>query len=133
MAVPNITSGILTAFISDNLTHFLVVPNIFFNSSYTKSNNYEKDWSRFDQKNFVLEYFSVSLDNIMLSSDTNTKKFYKNFLEKFESLFETYSPLKKIYKNKLKFKDTSWTTHLQKSLSIKTNFCQNLCKNEAYI
>ena len=65
MAVPNITSGNLTASISDHLPQFLVAPNTFFNSSYPKSNNYERDWSRFDQENSVLDYFSVNWDNLL--------------------------------------------------------------------
>ena len=43
MAVPNIFSGNLTAFMSDQLPQFLVAPNIFFNASDPKSNNYERD------------------------------------------------------------------------------------------
>ena len=42
MAVPNIISGKLTA-ASDHIPQFLVAPNIFFNASYPKSNNYERD------------------------------------------------------------------------------------------
>ena len=34
----------------------------------------------------------------MLSSNKNTKKFYRNFLEKFESSLNTYSLLKKFIK-----------------------------------
>ena len=63
LVVPKIISGNLAASISDHLPQFLVAPNIFFNASYTKSNNYERDWSRFDQENFVLVYFSVNWDN----------------------------------------------------------------------
>ena len=63
MAVPNITSGNLTASILDHFPQFLVVPNIFLNASYPKSNNYQRDWSRFDQENFVLDYFSVEWHN----------------------------------------------------------------------
>ena len=74
MAAPNITSGNLTASISDHLPQFLVAPNIFFNACYPKSNNYERDWSRFDQENFVLDYFSVEWDNVLLSPNTNTEK-----------------------------------------------------------
>ena len=85
MAVPNIISGNLTASISDHLPQFLVTPNIFFNASYPKSNIYERDWSRFDQENFVLDYFSVEWDNVLISPNTNTEKSYKTFLEKFES------------------------------------------------
>ena len=59
MVVPNIISGNLTACISDHLSHFLVAPNIFFNASYPKSSNYERGWSRFDQENLVLDFFSV--------------------------------------------------------------------------
>ena len=44
MALPNIISVNLTACISDYLLLFLVAPNIFFNASFPKSNNYERDW-----------------------------------------------------------------------------------------
>ena len=92
MAVPNITSGNLTASISDHLPQFLVAPNTFFNSSYPKSNNYERDWSRFDQENSVLDYFSVNWDNLLPSSNRNTETSYKTFLKKFGSyLLETNS------------------------------------------
>ena len=129
MAVPNIISGNLTASISDHLPQFLVARNIFFNASYPKSNNYERDWSRFDQENFVLDYFSVEWDNVLISPNTNTEKSYKTFLEKFESLLDTYAPLKKLSKNELKFKDKPWITHgLQKSISIKNQFLSKFIK-----
>ena len=130
MAVPNIISGNLTASVSDHLPQFLVAPNIFFNASYPKSNNHKRDRSRFDQQNFVLDYFSVELDNFLLSPNTNTEKSYKTFLEKFESLLDTYAPPKKISKNKLKFKDRRlWITRgLQNSVSIKNQFLSKFIK-----
>ena len=129
MAVPNIISGNLTASISDHLPEFLVAPNIFFNASYPKSNNYERDWSRFDPENFVLDYFSVEWDNVLISPNTNTEKSYKTFLEKFESLLDTYAPLKKLSKNKLKFKDKPWIIPgLQKSISTKNQFLSKFLK-----
>lgn len=45
-------------------------------------------------------------DNLLLSSRMNTDKSYNFFLEKFESLLENYVHLKKIFRNKLKLKDT---------------------------
>ena len=129
MAVPKIISGNLTASISDHLPQFLIAPNVFFNASYPKSNNYERDWSRFDQENFVLDYFSIEWDNFLLSSNKKTEKSYKTFLEKFESLLDIYAPLKIISKNKLKFKDKSWITPgLQKSISIKNQFLSKFIK-----
>ena len=32
---------------------------MFRNISGNKSNIYERDWSKFDHKNFILDYFSV--------------------------------------------------------------------------
>ena len=49
----------------------------------------KRDWSRYDQENFVLDYFSLNWDNILLSSNTNTEKSHKTFLEKFEPLLDT--------------------------------------------
>ena len=128
MAVCDIISGNLTASILDHLPQFLVVLNIF-NASYPKSNNHERDWSKFDQANFVLDYFSVEWDNFLPSSNTNAEKSYKTFLEKFESLLDTYAPLKKVSKNKLKFKDKPLITPgLQKSLVIKKQFLSKFIK-----
>ena len=60
---------------------------------------------------------------------TNTEKSYKTFLEKFESLLETYAPLKKISENKLKFRDKPWiNTGLQKFISIKNQFLSKFIK-----
>ena len=65
----------------------------------------------------------------MLSPNTNTEKSYKTFLEKFESLLDTYAPLNKISKNELKFKDKPWITPgLQKSLYIKNQFLSKFTK-----
>ena len=61
-----------------------------------------KEWSIFDQGNFVLDNFAVNWNNFLLLSNTNTEKSYKTFLEKFEFLVDTYAHLKKNSKNKLK-------------------------------
>ena len=129
MTVPSIISGYLSASISDHLPQFLVASDIFFNTSYPRPNNYERDWSIFDQENFVLSYFSVKWDNLLASSNTNTEKSYKTFFEQFQSLLETYAPLKKFSKNKLKFKDKPWITPgLPKSVSIKNQFLSKFIK-----
>ena len=56
---PDIISGNLTATISDHLPQFSIIPNMFGNVSGNKSNIYERDWSKFDRQNFILDYFSV--------------------------------------------------------------------------
>ena len=52
-----IISENLTPTISDHLPQFLFAPNILSNPSYNKSNIFERDWSRFNKENFILDYF----------------------------------------------------------------------------
>ena len=56
---PDIISDILTATISDHLPQFAIIPNMFGNILGNKSNIYERGWSKSDQENFILDYFSV--------------------------------------------------------------------------
>ena len=56
---PNNISGNVTATILDHLPQCLIAPDIFSNSPSTKLNIFEKDWSKFDQENFILDYLSV--------------------------------------------------------------------------
>ena len=57
ITLPDSISGNLTATISDHLPQFLIVPNIFSNPPSNKSNIYERDWSKLDQKIFFLIIF----------------------------------------------------------------------------
>ena len=52
---PDIISGNLTATISDHLPPFSIIPNMFGNIPGNKSNIYERDWSKFDRENFILD------------------------------------------------------------------------------
>ena len=52
-------SGNLTAMISDHHPQIMIVPNALANPPSDRSNIYERDWSNFDQVNFVLDYFSI--------------------------------------------------------------------------
>ena len=50
-------SGNLTATISYHLHQFSIISNMFGNIPGNKSNIYERDWSKFDRENFILDYF----------------------------------------------------------------------------
>ena len=60
-----IISGNLAATISDHLPLFLFVPNILSNPSYNKSNISERDWSKFNKENFILDYFDKNWSDIL--------------------------------------------------------------------
>ena len=62
---PDIISRNLTATISDHLPQFAIIPNMFGNIPGNKSNIYERDWSKFDQENFIVDFFSVDWEDLL--------------------------------------------------------------------
>ena len=64
---PDIISGYITATISDHLPQFSFVPNILSNRPTQKSNYHERDWSKFKQKNFILDYFDKDWADVLQS------------------------------------------------------------------
>ena len=67
---PNNISGNITATILDHLPQFLIAPDIFSNPPSTKLNIFERDWSKFDQENFIPDYLSVDRENLKVVSAT---------------------------------------------------------------
>ena len=122
----DIISGNLTATISDHLPQFAIIPNMFGNIPGNKSNIYERDWSKFDQENFILDYFSVGWEDLLKINKLNADNSTKIYLDKINILLDTYAPLKEINKYKLKFKSKPWTTPgLQKSIFVKNKLLTN--------
>ena len=93
---------------------------MFGNILGNKSNIYEWDWSKFDRENIILDYFSVDWEDFLKIDDLNVDNSTKINLDKINMLLDTYPPLKKINKCKLKFISKPWITlGLQKSISVK--------------
>ena len=64
--------GNLTTSISDHLPKFAIIPSMFGNTPTNKSNIYERDWSKFDRENFILDYFSIGWeDHVVVSVSTD--------------------------------------------------------------
>ena len=99
---------------------------MFGNISCNKSNIYERDWSKFDQENFILDYFSVDWEDLLKIDELSADNSTKIYLDKINMLLDTYVPLKKINKYKLKFKSKPWITlGLQKSITVKNKLLAN--------
>ena len=123
---PDIISGNLTATVSDHLPQFSIIPNMFGNISGNKSNIYERDWSKFDRENFILDYFSVDWKDFLKTDELNADNSTKMYLDKINILLDTYAPLKRINKYKMKFKSKPWINlDLQKSISVKNKLLKN--------
>ena len=74
---PDIISSNLTATISDHLTQFSVIPNMFGNISGNKSNIYERDWSKFEHRNFILDCFSVDWEGLLEIDELNAENSFR--------------------------------------------------------
>ena len=124
---PDIISGNLNATISGHLTQFAIIPNMFGNITDSKSNIYERDWSKFDQENFILDYFSVDWEDLLKINEIDADNSTKIYLDQINMLLDTYASLKKINKYKLKFKSKPWiiTSGLQKSIFVKNKLLTN--------
>ena len=106
-----------------------------FNDNYLnsfhdiKSNIYERDWNNFDQENFILDYLAVDWADIIKSEKKNIDFSFECFLKKFNLILDKYLPLKKLTKQKLKFKTKPWITPgLQKSISVKNKLLTKFIK-----
>ena len=96
VTLPDSISGNLTATISDHLPQFLIVPNIFSNPPSNKSNIYKRDWSNFDQENFILDYFSIDWNETLKIEEQNIVYSTEIFLNKINKLLDNFAPFKKI-------------------------------------
>ena len=101
---PDIIPGNRTATISDHLPQFAIVSNMVYNISGNKHNNYERDWLKFDRENFILVYFSDDWEDLLKIDELNAENSIQIYLDKINMLLDSYAPLKRINKYKLKFK-----------------------------
>ena len=76
---------------------------MFDNISSNKSNICKRDSSKFDQENFILDYFFVHWDSLLKTDELNTDNSIKMYLDKINML-DICAPLRSINKYKLKFK-----------------------------
>ena len=85
-------SGNLTATISEHLSQIMIVPNVFANTPSNRSNIYERDWSNFDQVNFVLDYFSIDWDDTIKIKEEKIDYSTEVFPNKISNLLDCHAP-----------------------------------------
>ena len=74
-------TGNLTASISDHLPQFLIAPHIFSNVPNSKTNIFERDWSKFNHEEFILDYFSVDWPHKLKLQNNNIDASFQNFFD----------------------------------------------------
>ena len=91
---PETIFGNITATISDHLPQFSFAPNILSNPSTEKSNYYERDWSKFEQENFMLDYFDKDWADLLQIDQQNVNLSMDSFLDNINSIFDEHASLK---------------------------------------
>ena len=61
---PNNILGSLTATIFNHLPQFLIALEVSSKPPSTKLNIFERDWSKFDQENFIFDYIKSNTGNM---------------------------------------------------------------------
>ena len=93
---PDIISGNITATISEHLPQFSFVPNILSNLPSQQSDYYERDWSKFKQENFILDYFDKDCADVLQTDQQNVNLSLDSFLNNLNSILDVHALLKKL-------------------------------------
>ena len=101
----------------------MIVPSIFCKPPSNKANIFKRDWSNFDQKNFILDYFSIDWNVALKLDEQNVDYSTESFLNKINSILSNYVPLLKNQKVQItvsvKTMNSSWFTEV---IPVKINF-----------
>ena len=62
---------------------------MFSNIPGNKSNIYERDWSKLDRENFIIDYFYVEWEDLLKIDELNAENSIKTFLDKINMLLVT--------------------------------------------
>ena len=126
-----VISGNITATISDHLPQFLFVPNVFSKPVCQNSNIYERDWSKFVQQNFVLDYFDKDWSHVVQLDQQDMNLSINLFLDNMSSILDGHALLKRANKYKLKFENKPWITFaIQKSISVKKSLLKRFINSK---
>ena len=96
-----VVSGNITVAISDHIPQFLFAPNVLSMDSCRNSNIYERDWPKFNQTDFALDYFNKNWSDVLQLDQQNVNLPTESSLG---NILDEHAPLKRINKYKVKFK-----------------------------
>ena len=92
-------SGNITWNISDHLPpQFLLIKNIYPNK--IKNNIHQRNWKKFNNNEFVLDYLEVNWDSTLQLEQENIDLSFDIFYDKMNDIIDKRAPLEKLTNNK---------------------------------
>ena len=128
---PNFVSGNIITCISDHLPQFLITPNCKSISKPTSDYSY-KDWSKFNQDQFLHDYSKINCNETLKLHCQNVDTSFKSFIDTLNNLIDKHLPTKVFKNKKYRQKLRPWITPgIIKSMSIRDKLYQTFihCKN----
>ena len=117
-----VKSGNLCYSISDHLPQFCLfeTPN---SQKTVKNDVFIRDWSKFDQQNFVLDYLNIEWNTVFERCDFDPDCSFDTFYFKFKAILDRHLPTVKLTKRQIKTKSKPWiTSGIIKSMSKRDFF-----------
>ena len=86
----------LKAIISDHLPQFLIAPHFFSNLSNRKTNIFERDWSKFNHEEFILDYVSVDWLHTLKLQNNSIGASFQFFFDSMNNILVIINHLKRL-------------------------------------
>ena len=126
--IQNTTAGNITTDISDHLAQFLITPNNV-NNSPEKSFKMKRDFSKFDDKHFILDLKSINWNKHLNLEKNDVNYSLNKLLDIYNAILNRHAPIKKISNKEIKLKTKPWITKgILTSIKIKNKLYKKYCK-----
>ena len=124
-------SGNIITCISDHLPQFLITPNCKSNSKPISKYSF-RDWSKFDQDQFLHDYSEINWNDKLKLHNKNVDSSFNIFIDTINNLIDKHLPSKICKNKKYQQKLKPWITPgIIKSMSIRDKLYHTFlhCKN----
>ena len=103
-------SGNICHSISDHLPQFCLFPSLTLDEIINNGPYYRKDWSKFKEIDFILEFLDIKWADIYRSNNYNPDLCFDAFNNKIKDLLERHIPTVELTKNQVKTQLKPWIT-----------------------
>ena len=124
--------GKIITSISDHLAQFILFP-VQKTKGSKKKEIYKRNFKSLTGNELIEDLKSIDQDKALRLNQNQTNKSFQLFFHIFETLLDTYAPLKKLSNSELKLLSKPWITQgIMMSIKIKDNIYKKLLKSKTF-